>query len=134
MKNLLEAEGVKAEVAGESQGSFASVLGVNILVRASDEERCGRCSPRTGATIRVAPPSAARAAEGSIEGPDFPAIDAWLGASAGRMWQMGVPIRHTDPHAAGQWDSLLQRPGRFAAVNADENHRNAAAGLGALLR
>ncbi len=39
VKNLLEAEGVKAEVAGESQGSFASVLGVNILVRASDEER-----------------------------------------------------------------------------------------------
>jgi hypothetical protein len=39
VKNLLEAEGVRAEIAGESQGSFTGVLGVNVLVRAWDEKR-----------------------------------------------------------------------------------------------
>ena len=39
VKNLLETEGMKAEVSGESQGSFTGVLGVNVLVRSWDEER-----------------------------------------------------------------------------------------------
>ena len=39
LKNLLESEGIKAEVGGEIQGSFTGILGVNVLVRAWDEER-----------------------------------------------------------------------------------------------
>ena len=39
LKNVLEGEGIKCELDGENQGSFAGVLGVRILVRAWDEER-----------------------------------------------------------------------------------------------
>jgi hypothetical protein len=39
LKNLLEGEGIKCEVEGENQGSFAGVLGISLLVRAWDEER-----------------------------------------------------------------------------------------------
>ncbi len=39
LKNVLEGEGIKCELGGENQGSFAGVLGVRILVHAWDEER-----------------------------------------------------------------------------------------------
>ena len=39
LKNVLEGEGIKCELDGENQGSFAGVLGVRLLVRAWDEER-----------------------------------------------------------------------------------------------
>jgi hypothetical protein len=39
LKNVLEDEGIKCELDGENQGSFAGVIGVRILVRAWDEER-----------------------------------------------------------------------------------------------
>jgi hypothetical protein len=39
LKNMLEGEGIKCELDGENQGSFAGVLDVKILVRAWDEER-----------------------------------------------------------------------------------------------
>ena len=39
VKNVLEGEGIKCELGGENQGSFAGVIGVRILVRAWDEER-----------------------------------------------------------------------------------------------
>ena len=39
LKNVLEGEGVKCELDGENQGSFAGVLAVRLLVRAWDEER-----------------------------------------------------------------------------------------------
>lgn len=39
LKNVLEDEGIKCELGGENQGSFAGVIGVRILVRAWDEER-----------------------------------------------------------------------------------------------
>ena len=39
LKNVLEGEGIKCELGGENQGSFAGVIGVRILVRAWDEER-----------------------------------------------------------------------------------------------
>ena len=39
LKNALKGEGIKCELDGENQGSFAGVIGVRILVRAWDEER-----------------------------------------------------------------------------------------------
>lgn len=39
LKNVLEGEGIKCDLDGENQGSFAGILGVRILVRAWDEER-----------------------------------------------------------------------------------------------
>jgi hypothetical protein len=39
LKNVLEGEGIKCELDGENQGSFAGVIGIRILVRAWDEER-----------------------------------------------------------------------------------------------
>ena len=39
LKNVLESEGIKCELGGENQGSFADVLGIPIMVRAGDEER-----------------------------------------------------------------------------------------------
>lgn len=39
LKNVLESEGIKCELDGENEGSFAGVMGVRILVRAWDEER-----------------------------------------------------------------------------------------------
>ena len=39
LKNVLESEGIKCELDGENQGSFAGVLAIRILVRAWDEER-----------------------------------------------------------------------------------------------
>jgi hypothetical protein len=39
LRNALEAEGIKCELDGENQGSFAGILSVRILVRARDEER-----------------------------------------------------------------------------------------------
>jgi Putative prokaryotic signal transducing protein len=39
LKNMLEGEGIKCELDGENQGSFAGVIDVRILVRAWDEER-----------------------------------------------------------------------------------------------
>jgi hypothetical protein len=41
LKNVLKGEGIKCELDGENQGSFAGVLGVRILVRACDEDRAG---------------------------------------------------------------------------------------------
>jgi hypothetical protein len=39
LKNVLEGEGIKCELDGENQGSFAGIFGVRLLVRAWDEER-----------------------------------------------------------------------------------------------
>lgn len=39
LKNALEAEGIKCQLAGENQGGFSGVFDVRILVRAWDEER-----------------------------------------------------------------------------------------------
>jgi len=38
LKGVLEGEGIKCELEGENQGSFAGILAVKILVRAWDEE------------------------------------------------------------------------------------------------
>lgn len=39
VKNLLEAEGIACEVAGETQGGWSGILEVPVLVKAEDEER-----------------------------------------------------------------------------------------------
>jgi hypothetical protein len=39
VKNFLEAEGIEAQVAGESQAGFAGVLDVPVLVPAADVDR-----------------------------------------------------------------------------------------------
>lgn len=39
LKSVLEREGIKCELEGENQGSFAGIIDVRILVRAWDEER-----------------------------------------------------------------------------------------------
>jgi hypothetical protein len=39
LKNLLEGEGVKCQLEGENQGSFAGLFDVRVLVRAWDEDR-----------------------------------------------------------------------------------------------
>ncbi len=39
LKNALEAAGIKCDLEGENQGSFAGILNVRILVRAWDADR-----------------------------------------------------------------------------------------------
>ena len=39
IENMLEGEGIKCELGGENQGSFAGLFDVRVLVRAWDEER-----------------------------------------------------------------------------------------------
>lgn len=50
VKNALTAEGIRCSLAGKSQGGFAGLFAVNILVRAWDEDRArqviGRHRPR----------------------------------------------------------------------------------------
>ncbi len=39
LQSVLEGEGIKCQLDGENQGSFAGVLDVKLLVRAADEEK-----------------------------------------------------------------------------------------------
>ena len=52
LKNVLEGEGIKCELEGENQGSFAGVLDVRILVRPGTRNGPGKFSLRTHTTTR----------------------------------------------------------------------------------